>query len=200
MSADGCLVHSQDDCVALFNNYDSIRHLWDSDFEWPAVTDDVSVRNCTLWTTCRPFCIGGHGTGCVSPRDSVKRVSVRGCKVYQAYELSGDRGEKALKRLARWGGTFRVLSQSGQSVRDIEFSDIDCFWIPGYLGQPFHLCVRDADGTSYGEGAGYEIDGVSFRDIRFHDTPSFHLPPYLHGTKKISFSNIHPNGLSLQYE
>lgn len=198
VGVEGLLVHSQDDCVALFNNCDSIRHLWDPDFDWPAVTGDVSVEDCILWTTCRPFCIGGHGTGSTDPRDTVEKVLVRGCKVYQAYELSGDRSEKAMNRLERWGGTFRVLSQSGQSVRDIEFADIDCFWVPGYLGQPFHLCVRDGDSTSYGEGAGYEIRDVRFRNIRFHGVPSFYLPPYFHepepcpegGLKDISFLNI----------
>ena len=198
-----CLIHSQDDAFAVFNNCDSIRHLWDRDFEWPALSDGLTLRNCVLWTTCRPFCIGGHATGNTAPRDTVRNITVEHCKVSQAYNLNMGRDEKSLDRLTFWGGAFRILSQSGQVVKGLAFRDVEYDWVPGYIGQPFHLCVRDGSRTSYGEKGGFSIEDVVFEDIRFLHVPEFHLPPYLKepaetepggGLHRIVFRNISFDG------
>ena len=198
-----CLIHSQDDAFAVFNNCDSIRHLWDYDFEWPALSENLTVRNCDLWTSCRPFCIGGHGTGNTAPRDTVRNITVEHCRVTQAYNLTQGQDPKSMDKLAFWGGVFRILSQSGQVVKGITFRDVEYDWIPGYLGQPFHLCVRGGDRTSYGEQGGFSIEDVTFEDIRFLHVPEFHLPPHLSepddrepggGLHRISFRNISFDG------
>lgn len=175
------LVHSEDDCLAIFNNCDSIHHLWDEDFDWPAVCSGITMRGCILWTACRPFCIGGHGTGTrLEDENIIEDVVVENCIVAgQANTINADWSENTINYRKFWSGGFRILSQSNQTVRNVSFKDIVYKWTPGYNGQPIHICVRDSSKTSYTETGGWRIENVLFENISFVACNPQRLPVYV---------------------
>lgn len=172
-----CLLHSQDDCFCAYNSCDSITFLWDYDFEWPHLCSDISLSGSILWTSCRPLVFGGHASGNETERDVIERVTVSDCEIAGiAYNIFDPMNEKKRSTREFWSGVFRILSQSGQIVRDIDFHDIIVRDAPGYDGQSIHLCVRGSK-TSYREKSGWRIENVHFKDITFIGGTEM-MPPF----------------------
>lgn len=108
-----------------------------------------------------------------------------------------------------WSGMIRLLSQSEQLVHDLSFRDLDFEWDRNYVGQPFHLCVREAKNASYTERGGYAIRDILFDDIRITGAPDpLPLPPYFAAPEKgpegfgignVVFRNVTVNGKNIEY-
>ena len=180
-AADNCYIHSQDDCFCAYNSCDSIRFLWDDqEYITGMPTSDLRLTNSTVWTTCRPFVFGGHGTGSLAPRDVIENILVEGCTIVGiANALHYDFTERNQRTRTFWSGIFRILSQSEQIVRNITFRNVDVEWSKGYDGQPIHIAVRDAKRTSYGEGRGYRIENIRFENISFRHPNERIMPIYM---------------------
>lgn len=182
-AADDCYIHSQDDCFCAYNSCDSIRFLWDAEeFVKGAPTSDISLTRSVVWTTCRPFVFGGHGTSSLAPRDVIENIEITDCSIIGiANSLHYDFTEKHQRTRTFWSGIFRILSQGEQIVRNILFRNIDIEWTKGYDGQPIHIAVRDAKKTSYGEKRGYRIENIRFENISFRHPNARIMPIYLKG-------------------
>ena len=194
-----CYIRSQDDAWCAYNNCDSILWLWDP----PEYCTTRRCRNLRCYdsmlvTCCRTVVLGGHGTNNVTDRDVMEDIEVAHCTLLEA------KGEKKPKRAAYWSGMLRILSQSEELVRDLRFRDLDLEWGRNYVGQPVHLCVREAKNASYTERGGYAIRDILFDDIRFVDAPEpLPLPAYFaaptagdegFGIRNVVFRNVTVNG------
>lgn len=199
-----CYIRSQDDAWCAYNNCDSIVWLWDP----PEYCTTRSCRNLrcydsTLISCCRTVVLGGHGTNNTADRDVMEDVEVAHCTLLEA------KGRKAKpKHAGYWSGMLRLLSQSEQLVHDIRFRDLDLEWDRNYVGQPVHLCVREAKSASYTERGGYAIRNVLFEDVRFVDAPDpLPLKPYFSapesgvdgfGIRDIVFRHVTINGRGIE--
>lgn len=158
-----CFIQSEDDAFCMYNSCDSIPWLNDEGFrDVLPVCRDVEVRGCVIFTNCRPVVLGGHATGSVEPRCIIERVNIHDCKMIETpVQLF-----IATERFAYfWSSVFRILSQSEQIVRDINFENITVDVTEGYGGKIFHLHVRSNEETSYTESRGFGIENITFKNI-----------------------------------
>ena len=160
---ESCFIQSQDDAFCMYNSCDSIPWLNDEGFsDVLPVCRDVEVRDCTIFTNCRPVVLGGHATGATEPRCLIERVNIHDCSIIETpVKLF-----IATERFAYfWSSVFRILSQSEQIVRDINFENITVEVTEGYGGKIFHLHVRSNEETSYTESRGFCIEDITFKNI-----------------------------------
>lgn len=162
---ENCYVDSCDDCFCMYNGCDSIPFLFDEGYhDVTAVCRNVEVRNCVLCSASRPIVLGGHATGATSPRCLIENIRIHDCDIIETPKrIFGCPREREM----RWSGHLRVLSQSEQLVRNIEFSDIRIHSTKGCISKPVHIEVRDNANASYTESGGYRIENITFRNIQF---------------------------------
>lgn len=176
MKIENCLVRSHDDTIAIFTACDSILYLNDPECKDPvAVSKDIEVSHCTLLTPCRNFCIGGHSTGSLDPRNLLCDFYAHDIDAYN-YRIYPT---PDLKRVEKWSGALRVLSQTEQDVQNIVFENVDFTERYEYDGKPIHVEVRGSGNASYTEKGGYRIKGVTMKNIRFNKRPGNAVPAFL---------------------
>lgn len=204
LSVSDCYIQSADDCFAIFTACDSVPTFADSEYDAPLpVSADIDVSGCLLFTSARPFMVGGHATGCVSPHDRIENVCFHDTEVLEiASRIHGVSEEHA----RYWSSAFRVLSQTEQHIKNIEFRSIRVHWTRGYTGKPFHIEVRSDQSASYTEKRGYRIENVRFDGIFFDRCPPRMLESVLYsdftdndagedyGIDGVSFENVFFNG------
>jgi hypothetical protein len=148
----------------MYNACDSIPSLFDFGYDNVIpVCRDVEVRNCLMCSASRPVVLGGHATGSTDPRCLIEDIRIHHCHILETPKrIFGCSRERELY----WSGHLRILSQSEQLVRNLEFSDIRIDITRGCISKPIHIEVRDNKNASYTEGQGYRIENITFRNIR----------------------------------
>ncbi len=164
MRIEDCFIRTQDDTIAVFTSCDSILYLGDPECKNPIpLSEDIEVSHCTLFTACRNFCIGGHSTGSMNPRNILRNFYAHDIAAYsyRVYEKPDP------ARIQKWSGALRILSQTEQDVSGIRFENISFTERPEYTGKLIHIEVRSTGNASYTERGGYRIRDVFFRNIVF---------------------------------
>lgn len=203
-----------DDCIAVFNSYDSIPTLNDGDI-CDSHSCDIEVDGCVLWTCCRVAMIGGHATNKTNPHDLIENVYIHDNEVLDVPNRVNasltENSEESLTEHARyWSGILRLLSQSEQLVKNVVFKNMNIHFTKGYRGKCIHAEIRSKNNTSYSEGRGYKIENVLFENINFYNCPdkvmnSVFLAdwgdekiPDDYGIKNIRLKNVLYNGKRIE--
>ena len=198
-------IRSQDDSFCAYNACDSIPWLWDEGCV-PRPTRNICLSDSLLASNARAIVLGGHGLSMRGGANVLENVEVSHCRILG--NVMPCEGEPLpQEHRLYWSGIFRLLSQSGELVRNLRFRDIAVEWVPGYLGSAFHIDVRRKGEVSYSEkSAGWRIEDVSFRDIAFAGVPAertqsvFKAPPPGDdgtGLHRISFENVTFDGVGM---
>lgn len=181
---DGCYIQSADDCFCMYNSCDSIPNLFDDGYDnVKAVCANVEVKNCLMATGARPVVLGGHATGEVNPRCIMDNIYIHDCEILEiTNRIYGNTTEHAMY----WSGLLRLLSQSGQLVKNFRFENINAYVTRGHNGKAIHIEVRAAKNASYTECEGYRIENMIFKNINVTGCTEDMVPSLVRSRKAVN--------------
>ncbi len=189
------LIISEDDCIAMFTDYDSVKFLNDTECKNPkSYTANVDIDNCILATTARAFCIGGHATGNKNPHDILENVYAR--NIY-AFRIGGVASK--LSSTMYWSGQLRILSQTEQHIRNIKFENIKVSQLKNYHGKLIHIEVRSSNDASYTESQGFRIENIDISNVEFFtDSDESVLPCIIKSPEEYTDNSYGVDGVSIK--
>ncbi len=194
MLVNNCLTISTDDSIAVFTNCDSILFLDDPECENPVhYSANIEVKNSILITGARIFCLGGHSSGGLSPRDLFENFYAHDIK---AFRIGG--AAVTEKHAMYWSGPLRIISQTEQYVRNIKIENVTIKQHHDYNGKLIHIQVRSDAEASYTETNGYRIENVELSNIDFVANGEIIVPSLIKSQSDITGDGYCVDGVHLK--